>query len=338
MRSLFARRVLLPLLCVLFISPAQIADASSIAFSVGCSGFTSAGSFLDTQRDNTGQNQEAFTFVAYDGFGNQIYAPETVSFIVGGSLSLPNGYFRGWSSEPQANPLLLSVVSNAGNGVPEQVVYWKTGDCPLLSERGEAVLNTLGLPPIDDFDGTTSASVPVEQVPPDAVGVNNVAELYDLAGYAIVNTPRLNMRTGAGVGYTRIAILDGGTELIVLGRNRDVTWWLVQAGDKRGWVSAEYVALRGDVRGASIVPEAGEVQPNRFILFRGVPLRQGPTNLSNAVCDAPGNIEFPIIGRDAGFDWYQVQVNCNGALTTGWLPAEFGAFRAGGVKTIPLTG
>jgi len=332
------RRIGLLVFCVLFISPTQIASANSVAFTVGCSGFTSAGTFLETRRDNTGENQEAFTFVAFDGFGNQIYAPETVRFIVGGSLGLPQGYFRAWSSEPQANPLLLSVVSNAGNGLPERVVYWKTGDCPLLSERGDQAINTLGLPPIDDFDGTTSVSVPVGEVPPDAIGLNNVAELYDQFGYAIVNTPRLNMRTGASVDYTRIAIIDGGTELIVLGRNQNASWWLVQAGDKRGWVSGQYIALRGDVRGASIVPEAGELLPNRFVLFRSTPLRQGPTNLSNTICDAPGNIEFAIIGRDAGFDWYQVQVNCNGSLTTGWLPAEFGAFRAGGVKTIPLTG
>lgn len=331
--------MLLGTICLLVYSSQQLqaAGTSGAGFTVGCTGLTSQGITINLNRDNTGNNQEAFKIQAYDGNGTIIYS-QTTSFIVGGGFVIPSGNFFGWSTQPVANPIIVVISSNAGNGHVEQTVYRQSGSCSLINTTGNFQPSLVGLPEIGDVDGTTSPSVPIGQVPPTAVGIDNVAELLDLAGYGIVNTPRLNMRTGAGVQYTRIAILDGGTELIMLGRNAGGTWWYIQVDDLRGWVSGDYVALRGNVQGTHIVPPQGEVEPARFILYDDYPLYAGPSGNSGVTCTLPGNIEFPVLGRTRTSEWFQIQTTCNGTPMTGWVSGALGALRTSGAPPIPVTG
>lgn len=315
----------------------QAAGTSGAGFTVGCTGLTSRGVTINLNRDNTGTNQESFNIQAYDGNGTVIYA-QTTSFIVGGGFVIPSGNFFGWSTQPIANPIIVVISSNAGNGHGEQTVYRQSGSCALLTATGNFDPSVVGLPDIANVDGTTSPAVPIGQVPPTAVGIDNVAELLNLAGYGIVNTPRLNMRTGAGVQYTRIAILDGGTELIMLGHNPAGTWWYVQVDDLVGWVSGDYVALRGNVQETHIVPPQGEIEPARFILYDDYPLYAGASGNSGILCTLPGNIEFPVVGRTAMSDWFQVQTTCNGTPITGWVSGALGALRTSGARPIPVTG
>lgn len=331
--------VLLLSLTILFSETNTIfaANGSDVRWSIGCSGFESQGGVIRTDRDNTGNNQEAFTITAYDGFGNVIYGPEQRRFIVGAGVVLAEGEFQAWDRQPQANPLIVTVTSLAGNGLEEQVASRVAGQCVLLDQQVSPPRQLIGVAAFNDADGTTSPAVPIGVVPPSPAGINNIAQLLDLPGYGIVNTPRLNMRTGAGRQYTRIAILDGGTELIILGRNRDASWWYVQVENQRGWVGADFIILRGDLRGANILPGIGEVEPARFILYRQSLLYTGPSERADVICTIPGNIEYPIIGRDAQMDWYQIRAFCNGTMITGWINTTGGAFRSNSGIRVPVT-
>ena len=320
------------------VMPAAAAGTRGVSFSLGCTGFTSNGSIIQMNRDNTGRNQESFTITAYDGYGQVIYGPQTSSLVLGGGFVIPAGQFGQYSQAPTANPLIITVTSNGGNGLGEQIVYRRSGNCPLLTEEGDFAPQLVGLPDLNNIDGTTSPSVPVNQVPPTPPGLNGIAQFLDLPGYGIVNTSRLNMRTGAGVQYSRIAILNGATELIILGRNPAETWWYVQVDDLRGWVSGEFIALRGDVRGAHIVPGQGELEPARFVYYNDYPLYTGPTTLASATCNLTRTVENEIVGRTNGSDWYQVRTVCNGASVTGWVQASLGAVRTSGAVRIPITG
>jgi uncharacterized protein YraI len=59
------------------------------------------------------------------------------------------------------------------------------------------------------------------------------------------NVDGLNVRSGPGVNYDRIATLPLGTSVSVTGSNTDQSWWQVDVSGTIGWVSAPYVTQTG---------------------------------------------------------------------------------------------
>lgn len=84
------------------------------------------------------------------------------------------------------------------------------------------VPNTLGLP--------TTQQIPVPALQP---------------GQIIVNTSRLNVRSGPGAQFSVIAVTSGGVSLQPLGVTPDGVWYLVEGIFGRGWVAAEFTVFRG---------------------------------------------------------------------------------------------
>src|SRR5690606_23689561 len=113
-------------------------------------------------------------------------------------------------------------------------------------------------------DGETSEPVALNTAPPRPVNPPGLPQV--LPGYAVVNTDNLSLRSGDSPRYEMLGVIDGGTELVVLGRNDDRSWWYVQVGGMRGWVSSEFLALRGDLTGLPEVPVTGNLtQPYIYI-------------------------------------------------------------------------
>lgn len=335
-------RKLVLVLFILMIPVAMVGagQRDGLTITSDCEGFTivSGGVFLD--RDNTGDNREAVQIVAVDAAGNTVYEADEYVFAVGGALYFAEDTFFEWTAAPELNPITVSVVSLAGNGFEEQTIYAINGAC-------------IGLPTdTDDFgvvDGDPSPSTEINQLPPEADNPINIAS--DQPGYLIVNTPRLNIRSGDGPGYTIVGRLDGGTELVVLGRNEDRSWWFVQAGDIRGWVIDELVYVRGDLRGVPVVPVQGEILPPRFVTYSRTPLYPGDSLSGLPLCEIPGNLEYVIIGQSAGNavplgtlvtgssagrTSIKIVAACNGEAVEGWVSAATGAVRNSGDFAIPV--
>ena len=325
---------------------ASAANGSGVTFSLGCAGFSSSGEVL-LDRDNTGSGREAFSVSATDGLGNVIFAGEPDSFFVGGTVSWADGGTFGWTRAPEFNPLTLRVVSLSGNGLPAEVEHVAVGSCPDLPTV-TVVGDELGIGGGDFFvvldprllDGATSPDVPLNTAPPRPVNPIGLAEA--LPGYAVVNTDNLSVRSGDGPEYTLVAIVDGGTELVVLGRNRFAgdaeTWWYVQVGDVVGWVSGQFLIMRGDLSHVPEVPVRGDLIQPRFLLIRDqTPLYVSPDFNATGLCALNGGLEYPVVGRDADMVWYQVQADCNGSTLTGWVPAYLGAIRNPAALLIPVT-
>ncbi len=64
--------------------------------------------------------------------------------------------------------------------------------------------------------------------------------------YGIVQSQRLNVRTGPGLNYEVIGQLQGGETIFPVGANADFTWLVVPFRGATGWVAAYLVDLRGD--------------------------------------------------------------------------------------------
>jgi uncharacterized protein YraI len=69
----------------------------------------------------------------------------------------------------------------------------------------------------------------------------------------VVNTENLNIRTGPGAQYTRLAVARGGTELPVLGVARDRVWYLVSTSVGNGWVNVAFTLPRGNFTNVPLI-------------------------------------------------------------------------------------
>lgn len=322
------RFLLVTILVVLLSSTAHAALRNGLVFGMNCSGFVSRGGELIFNRDNTGTGREQYSIQATDGNGVVIFTTTEVLY-VGSRLVFTPGLFFEWGTPPSANPITVRVTSNAGNGLPEQLVYSVAGSCAGLPSI-EADIAPLAL------RRETSPSVAINAVPPRPV--NPPLDLQDLDyGYLIVNTGSLNIRSGDSARYTIVGRVSGGTELIVLGSNTGQTWWYVQVGEIVGWVNNVHVLIRGDLSDVPVIPVTGEIAQATLYVYRTQPLLALPITGALAVCEITGDQEYLLVGRNRATTWYEVEALCNGVIVRGWLPAENGGLRNPAELILPIT-
>ena len=148
----------------------------------------------------------------------------------------------------------------------------------------------------------------------------------------IVNTSYMHVRSGPGAIYSSIGVLPGGTELPVLGRNRDTTWWQVSTIYGVGWVSAEFVIPRGDMRIVPVVESAGVIeQPRAAVMGAPVNVYVLPDVGSSLLGIALVGSELPISGKTGDGVWWQVETNVGG----GWVRQADVALR-GNAAAVPV--
>ncbi len=110
----------------------HVAEASvyngSVQFTCTDVDATDTGSHV-LDRDNTGSGEEALRVEVTDGAGTVIFRLDyqTALGTYGGGI----GDFT-YTRAPQFNPLTFTLISKAGNGLPEQVDFVATGECPGL--------------------------------------------------------------------------------------------------------------------------------------------------------------------------------------------------------------
>jgi hypothetical protein len=323
-RSMFIL-IVMALVLGVAVLPASAGSTTDATFSLTCDGFSGSGQIV-LDRDNTGSLREAFQVVVTDGVGNIIYKPVVDSFFVGGTVSWTATNVVQWTATPEYNPLTLRVVSLAGNNLGEQTIAVATGSCDGLPSLG-------ALPTV--ITGLTSDSVDINAVPPRPTNSDDATS--KLAGFLVVNTDNLSLRSGDGPEFTLVGIVDGGTKLIPLGRNLKFSWWLVQAGDIVGWAKAEFLVARGDLTSVKVVPSEGEITPATFFVFGKNALLSAPVAGAVPLCTIAGDTEYILTGRNKATDWYEVQATCDNALVKGWIAADKGAFRAPSGTILPVT-
>jgi hypothetical protein len=331
-RALARWSLLLTLLILVGLLQATFVNAAGrdrLRWVVGCDGFTSQGGGIILNRDNTGEGREVFTITAMDGNGTVIFGPVSESSWVGAELFVLPGVSFDWHTAPAANPIRLEVVSPAGNGWDEQIVYATLGNCVGLEFVAAAEDTTAP----DDF--TPSASVPLNGLAPRPTNPDNLG-VTESSYLIVTHVGTVNLRSGDGVEYTVVGKIAQGEYLRVIGRNDNRSWWFVQVGDIRGWINGTLVAVRGDLTDVPVIPVTGELDPPRLFIFTDQVIYGVPTELAVQVCEIPGGLEYEIVGRNRGGTWYEIAANCGDVDVTGWIEADAGAFRSAGLP-IPVT-
>ncbi|MBL8130772.1 MAG: SH3 domain-containing protein [Anaerolineae bacterium] len=189
------------------------------------------------------------------------------------------------------------------------------------------------------------ASAALAQYDPNAElprPVNDIDEVKALPGYLIVNTDNLFLRSGDSARNTPVAILDGGTYLIVLGSNGregGLAWWYVEVGGYEGWVKDEFVIVRGDLRGTPIVDSDGTLLSPALYVGYAAPLYDELTREGAVVCDITGDRFYLVLAlNQSDATWIKVRATCAGRAVEGWVWAERGLLRNPAGVEIPVEG
>lgn len=311
-----------------------------ITFTPACNGYTIRGGSITSDRDNTGRGVEALVIVARDGSGRILYESQAF-YPINQRVTLPASEYVNWANVPQVNPIILQVVSPGGNGQPEQLVYAVTGNCADLPTFGDGsiTLGDLALTPLlTSIPAGGASTYDPNAALPRLVNPAGIAQRQP--GYAIVSADNLYLRSGDGVAYTPVAILDGGTELVVLGSNGQITadlWWYVEVGGVRGWVSSQFLYLRGDLTGIPAVPVTGTLIPPTLYVGVDNPIYNTPSVNGRGLCLIQGNRFYTVTARDTILaNWYRIEAACDGQPIYGWIQLDRGLLRNPAGVEIPI--
>lgn len=234
-------------------------------------------------------------------------------------------------SECQINTTMSAGPAPTVRGVviPQTTAAAAVGSIPVTTTTTQALVVPAG------FQVSNSFGQPLP------TPTQTLADISPARGYVVVGSEFLNLRTGDGTQFVSVAVLAFNTPLKVLGRNEDGSWWFVQVGNFTGWVNNDYVVVRGDLSGTPEVAVVRGVleQPRVYIGYANNPVYFEPIYVSSEwLCNVPGNVEFPVIGRTEDNLWYQVQATCtDGRRVTAWIRTQNAVLRNFGLVEIPVT-
>jgi len=141
----------------------------------------------------------------------------------------------------------------------------------------------------------------------------------------IVNAGAANIRSGPAANTTSLGSVPGGTELVVTGRNADLTWWRVNSSYGVGWVSDELVIFRGSIDAVPIVNQPVGTLETATIFIDRYPatVYRNPNTDSFVIGIAPQGASLVVSGRTANGNWWQVETSAG----TGFVESSKVAFR-----------
>jgi uncharacterized protein YgiM (DUF1202 family) len=160
--------------------------------------------------------------------------------------------------------------------------------------------------------------------------------------HLVVNTHRLNVRSGPGAGHGIITTVAGGTVLPVTMVRSDSRWMKVSSPAGSGWVNSYYTVTRGDFSsvpseqtpanlgsGTAIPAGAPHVVVNTAYLN----VRTGPGVGNPVLTTVKGGTALRVTAIQYGGVWYQVETSAG----SGWINRTY-AVKRGDFTGIPHTG
>ncbi|MBC8099636.1 MAG: SH3 domain-containing protein, partial [Armatimonadetes bacterium] len=143
---------------------------------------------------------------------------------------------------------------------------------------------------------------------------------------ATVTAATLNVRNApTTIGSSILTKVARGTSYGVIGKNAQSTWWLIQAGDVRGWVSALFVSVTNPA-GVSMVdgtpittPPPANATQFTVTTLTNLNLRAEANASAAVLLVIPRGSNAVVVARSADNNW--LRVTYNGAV--GWINLRF---------------
>ena len=130
---------------------------------------------------------------------------------------------------------------------------------------------------------------------------------------AVVNCDALNMRSGAGTGYSVVQTLSRGTEVNIIGEAKDsdgTRWYKISVGGKTGYVHSAYLTKKGTSSGGNSSDTPSEESTVMAVAYDSVNVRSGASTSKSVVCVVHKDEKVTVTGqaKDSNGDvWYKVE-------------------------------
>jgi uncharacterized protein YraI len=169
-------------------------------------------------------------------------------------------------------------------------------------------------------------------------------------------TYQLNMRTGPGPDYAVVAVIQGGTRLVLEARNDDISWVLghTEDGAFRGWMFAIYLTypegyaaarlpVSGEIVGAAAPPPADPGQPpapppsgdvTAFTTYQ-VNVRSGPGTNFGAIAVLDGGTGLIPEARNGDSSW--ILARTADGTVRGWMAGLYIRFTGISASSLPYS-
>ena len=160
--------------------------------------------------------------------------------------------------------------------------------------------------------------------------VSKVDKSSTTSSNGVITASSVNLRSGAGTSYSKVALLQKNDALNILERTGDWYKVTVVATGKTGYVFATYVketssAVTPTPTGSATVTPAGSPTPTPAgsqagkLNAGGVNFRTGPGTSYKSLGKLNKDTTVTVLGKSG--DWYKVTVNSSG--TTGYVFAKY---------------
>lgn len=171
------------------------------------------------------------------------------------------------------------------------------------------VSNTVSTPTPAPPGVATATPTPI---PPGATAVPP-----GIPGTGFVNTAHLNVRSGPGVGYTRVTAVDNGDLVSLMGRNLDNTWVMIGVSTtQQGWVNARYITSNSSIAALPVAAQSG----TGYVATGNLNIRSTPGVGTSVVTVMPYGASVVLLGRSSDNTWLYLRANDG---KEGWANAAY---------------
>lgn len=147
---------------------------------------------------------------------------------------------------------------------------------------------------------------------PPLAATNRLASLFTTPT-ATINTGALNVRSGPGIAYGRVAVVYQGQTVTLLGRNADGSWVKVRLYNGiEGWVNSSLVTPSVAISDLSVLVSTSTAH----VTAGNLNVRSGPAVTFTSVAVAHNGDSLVLIGRNSAATWVKVRLHSG---VEGWV-------------------
>ncbi len=157
----------------------------------------------------------------------------------------------------------------------------------------------------------TTTATPIPTATATAVPVSGAS--------ATVTTGALNVRSGPGVAYNSVAVVNQGTVVSLIGRNSNSSWAKIRlANGTEGWVNVTLITPNVAISSLPVL-DAPSVTATALVSTGALNVRSGPGVTYSVITVASQGHTVSLLGRNANSSWAKIRL-ANG--TEGWVNAS----------------
>ena len=166
---------------------------------------------------------------------------------------------------------------------------------------------------------TPTATVTATAVPSTSTPTPTATAVPITGAAATVATGALNVRSGPGVAYGSVAVVNQGTVVTLLGRNANSSWVKIRLSNgTEGWVNATLITPNVTISSLPVLTAPG-ITASALVSTRALNVRSGPGVTYSVLTVASQGQTVLLLGRNGNSSWAKMRA-VNG--TEGWVNAS----------------